>query len=155
MGVHVFRREQILKDVSLEDAWSFFSSPANLKKITPEYMGFDIVSNSNSDKMYPGQVIRYIVKPVAGITMQWTTEITQVQAPFFFIDEQRQGPYKLWHHQHKFKEVQEGILMEDIVHYQAPLGALGELANKLMIRRKLKEIFDFRRKVIEEVFDNV
>ncbi|MCB9188834.1 MAG: SRPBCC family protein [Flavobacteriales bacterium] len=154
MAVHVFNREQLLEGVSLEAAWHFFSSPRNLKRITPAYMGFDIISDSNSEEMYPGQIIRYIVKPIAGISMNWTTEITQVQPPFFFIDEQRQGPYNLWHHQHKFKEVSNGVLMEDIVHYQAPFGFLGDIANKFMIRKKLNEIFDFRRKVIADLFSN-
>lgn len=154
MAVHVFNREQFLEGVSLKEAWSFFSSPSNLKKITPSYMGFDILSNSNSDTMYPGQIIRYIVRPLAGIPMNWTTEITQVVEPLFFIDEQRQGPYKMWHHQHKFKEVENGVLMEDIVHYQAPLGFLGDIANKIVIRKKLEEIFNHRRKVINEFFNN-
>lgn len=154
MGVHVFKRDQLLKNVSIEDAWDFFSKPQNLKKITPEYMGFDIVSNSRVDEMYAGQIIRYIVKPLAGIPMQWTTEITQVKEPNFFIDEQRQGPYKLWHHQHLFIEVENGVLMEDIVHYRPPMGFLGDIANSLFIRKKLKEIFDFRKKVIKQYLIN-
>lgn len=150
----MFKRDQLLKNVSIEDAWDFFSKPQNLKKITPEYMGFDIVSNSRVDEMYAGQIIRYIVKPLAGIPMQWTTEITQVKEPNFFIDEQRQGPYKLWHHQHLFIEVENGVLMEDIVHYRPPMGFLGDIANSLFIRKKLKEIFDFRKKVIKQYLIN-
>lgn len=152
MGVHVFNREQFLNGISIEEAWDFFSNPENLKRITPEYMGFDIISNSNSHEMYPGQIIRYQVKPLAKIPMQWTTEITQVKEPHFFIDEQRQGPYKIWHHQHKFYAKEDGVLMEDIVHYQPPLGFVGDIANKLIIRNKLMEIFDYRKKVIEEIF---
>ncbi|CAG5086526.1 SRPBCC family protein [Parvicella tangerina] len=152
MGVHVLKRDQLLKDVSMQEAWSFFSSPENLKKITPDYMGFDIISNADTEEMYPGQIIRYVVKPVAGIPMKWTTEITQVKEPYFFIDEQKQGPYKIWHHQHRFKEVEHGVLMEDIVHYQPPMGVLGDLANKVLIRKKLKEIFDYRKKIIKDIF---
>ncbi len=153
MGVHVLKRDQVLKHVSLEEAWNFFSSPENLKKITPDYMGFDIISNGNIESMYSGQIIRYVVKPIAGIPTQWTTEITQVRAPYFFIDEQLQGPYKLWHHQHRLSEVDNGVLMEDIIHYQPPFGFFGDVANKLFIRKKLKEIFDYRKRVIREIFD--
>lgn len=154
MAVHVLKRDLLLKGVTLEEAWKFFSSPANLKRITPEYMGFDIVSNSESDTMYAGQIIRYVVKPVAGIPMNWTTEITHVNEPHFFIDEQRQGPYRMWHHQHKFKEVKEGVLMEDIVHYQPPFGFFGDITNRLFIRKKLRDIFNYRKKVIKDIFGN-
>ncbi|MCB9196157.1 MAG: SRPBCC family protein [Flavobacteriales bacterium] len=152
MGVHILKREQILKNVSLEEAWSFFSNPANLKEITPGYMGFDIVSKSNSDNMYSGQIIRYTVKPLLGIPMYWTTEIVQVNAPHFFIDQQLDGPYKIWHHQHKFHEVDGGVLMEDIIHYKPPFGIFGDAANQLLIRKKLKEIFNYRKKAISAIF---
>lgn len=152
MAVYIFRREQLLKGVRLDEAWEFFSNPINLKKITPDYMGFNIISSSNSNEMYAGQIIRYLVKPFANIPMHWTTEITQVNEPEFFIDEQRLGPYKIWHHQHKFREVSGGVVMEDIVHYAPPFGIFGRLANKLFIQRKLHEIFDYRKKVIREIF---
>ena len=154
MSVHVFKRDQLLRGVSLEEAWGFFSRPENLKLITPDYMGFDIVSKGKLDEMYPGQIIRYIVKPLAGLPMQWTTEITHVQEPFFFIDDQRQGPYKIWHHQHKFTAVEAGTMMEDIVHYRLPLGVVGDLVNRWVVRKKLKEIFDHRKKVVKEIFSS-
>jgi ligand-binding SRPBCC domain-containing protein len=151
MGVHIFKRDQVLKGREITEVWDFFSNPENLKTITPDYMGFDIVSTSNSDEMYAGQIIRYVVRPLARIPMHWTTEITQVKPPYFFIDEQKQGPYKLWHHQHKFTPVSNGVLMEDIIHYQPPFGVLGDALNKLFIRKRLKDIFDYRKRVIKEL----
>lgn len=153
MSVFVLEQEQFIKNITLEKAWDFFSSPANLKVITPDFMGFDIISKLHSEKMYAGQIIRYKVKPVAGIPMQWTTEITQVQKPNFFIDEQRQGPYKMWHHQHHFEEKDGGVLMTDIIHYWPPFGFLGNIANSLLIKKQLKGIFDYRKKKVEELFN--
>lgn len=152
MGVYVFHREQKLEGVSLKEAWSFFSDPRNLKRITPSYMGFDIVGGQDASVMYPGQMIQYIVKPLAAIPMSWTTEITHVKKGEFFVDEQRQGPYKIWHHQHFFEEVSDGVLMKDIIHYQPPFGWLGDLMNVIVIRKKLSEIFDFRQQTISEIF---
>ncbi len=153
MSVFVLEQQQFIKNIILEKAWDFFSSPANLKVITPDFMGFDIISKLHSEKMYAGQIIRYKVKPVAGIPMQWTTEITQVNAPYFFIDEQRQGPYKMWHHQHHFEEKDGGVLMTDIIHYWPPFGFLGNIANSILIKKQLKGIFDYRKKKVEELFN--
>ncbi len=152
MGVFVLNQEQFIKNITVSEAWDFFSSPKNLKVITPPHMGFDITSKMHSDKMYAGQIIRYKVKPLAGIPMNWTTEITQVNEPQFFIDEQRQGPYKMWHHQHHFEAKDGGVLMTDIIHYQPPMGILGNLANAVLIKKQLKGIFDFRKTKIEELF---
>lgn len=138
--------------VSLEKAWDFFSNPANLQAITPEGMGFQIVSKHHGDKMYAGQVIEYKVKPVAGIPMYWMTEITHVEDKKFFVDEQRFGPYSLWHHQHHFKEVNGGVEMTDIVHYKIPFWFIGDIANSLFVKNKLKAIFDHRFKKVEELF---
>lgn len=137
--------------ISLEKAWEFFSSPKNLKEITPDYMGFHIRSEYDG-KMYPGQIIEYTVKPVLGIPMYWMTEITQVKELEFFIDEQRVGPYNMWHHQHFFKEIEGGVEMEDIVHYRLPLGPLGSFAHALFVKKQLQGIFDYRKKVLEERF---
>ncbi len=153
MSVFVLEQQQFIKNITLEKAWVFFSSPANLKVITPDFMGFDIISKLHSEKMYAGQIIRYKVKPVAGIPMQWTTEITQVNAPYFFIDEQRRGPYKMWHHQHHFEEKDGGVLMTDIIHYWPPFGFLGNIANSILIKKQLKGIFDYRKKKVEELFN--
>jgi len=137
---------------SLDEVWDFISSPKNLKEITPDYMGFDITSKDTPDKMYPGLIITYKVRPLLGIKTDWMTEITQVRDKEFFIDEQRVGPYKLWHHQHFVEEIEGGVLMRDIVTYQPPFGFLGAMVNSIVIRKKLEEIFDYRFKAVEEKF---
>jgi ligand-binding SRPBCC domain-containing protein len=151
MKVYDFKTEQILP-ISLEKAWDFFSSPKNLKEITPDYMDFKITNDLGDGKMYPGQIITYKVRPVAGIPMRWATEITHVKDHDYFVDEQRFGPYAMWHHQHFFEEVKEGVLMKDIINYAIPFGPIGRLANTLMVRSKLTEIFDYRYKKVEELF---
>jgi ligand-binding SRPBCC domain-containing protein len=138
--------------VSLAQAWDFFSSPANLQTITPPYMGFTIISQHHGDKMYPGQIIEYKVKPLLGIPLYWMTEITHVQEERFFVDEQRFGPYSLWHHQHHFKAIEGGVEMTDIVHYKLPLWWLGDLANALFVKKQLAGIFEYRKKKVEEMF---
>ena len=151
MGVHSLKTVQFLP-VSLEKAWDFFSSPANLATITPSYMGFAIKSKHHGGKMYPGQIIEYTVKPVLGIPLYWMTEITHVAEGRYFIDEQRFGPYSMWHHQHHFREVEGGVEMTDIVHYKIPLGALGDIANALFVRRQLNGIFQYRYQKVEALF---
>lgn len=152
MAAHTLKRTQRLP-ISLEEAWAFFSSPANLKTITPSYMGFHILSDPEEvTAMYPGQIIAYTVSPLLGIPLYWMTEITHVREQQFFVDEQRVGPYALWHHQHHFKAIPNGVEMKDIVHYKLPLGWLGQLGNALFVRRQLESIFDYRWNVLEERF---
>jgi ligand-binding SRPBCC domain-containing protein len=152
MSVHTLKRVQRLP-IPLEQAWDFFSSPGNLKEITPAYMGFEVTSDPDFlEKMYAGQVITYFVKPVLGIPLFWMTEITHVQHHQFFVDEQRVGPYSLWHHQHHFKAIPGGVEMTDLVHYRAPLGFLGDIANALFIKQQLKGIFDYRWNMLEDRF---
>lgn len=134
--------------VTLEQAWKFFSDPNNLQHITPKAMGFTVKSEAHGDRIYHGQIIEYSLKPLLGIKMYWMTEITHVQEYRFFVDEQRFGPYSLWHHQHHFKEVPGGVEMTDIVHYRIPLGWLGDLANALFVRRKLDKLFAYRTDII-------
>lgn len=148
--MHVLKR-QIALPITLQEAWEFFSAPNNLAKITPGKMGFEITSEF-SGKMYPGMIIGYKVKPLLGIRMNWVTEITHVQEPFYFVDEQRFGPYAFWHHKHYFKPIEGGVLCEDVVHYKAPLGPLGRVMNNLVIKKELKGIFDYREKVLKERF---
>lgn len=138
--------------IDLDTAWDFFSSPKNLKEITPSYMGFDITSGNQDEKIYPGMIITYKVSPLLNIPMNWMTEITQVNPGKYFIDEQLFGPYKIWHHEHHFKEIEGGVEMIDILHYKAPLGFLGNLAENLIVRKKVKEIFDFREQKLEQLF---
>ncbi len=139
-------------NASMEEVWDFISSPKNLKEITPDYMGFDITSKSLPEKMYAGMIISYLVKPVLGIETQWVTEITHVEDHKFFVDEQRVGPYKMWHHQHHIEPIEDGVLMKDIVSYQPPFGFIGVIVNRIMIRPKLNEIFDYRTQAIEKRF---
>lgn len=152
MAVYTLKRVQRFP-VALDEAWDFFSNPANLKDITPAYMGFEVTSDPDFlHQMYAGQVITYIVKPVLGIPLFWMTEITHVQDKAFFVDEQRVGPYKMWHHQHHFQSIPGGVEMTDLIHYQAPAWILGDLANSLFIRRQLRQIFDYRWDVLEAKF---
>lgn len=104
--------------------------------------------------MYAGQLIEYRVSPLLGIPMYWMTEITQVVEGKYFIDEQRFGPYSLWHHQHHFREVEGGVEMTDIVHYKIPMGILGVVADKLFVRKKLETIFDYRYVAVDKLFKN-
>jgi len=139
--------------ISLEEAWEFFSSPANLQKITPEFMGFEITSGFRpGEKMYAGMIIAYIVKPVMNLPMEWVTEITHVNAPHFFVDEQRHGPYSFWHHQHFFKEIPGGVEMRDIVHYRVPGAFIGKIANDIYIKKQLQTIFSYRYQKLEAMF---
>lgn len=149
--MHTLYRTQQLP-INLETAWHFLSVPENLKTITPAYMGFEMTSKHHGDTMYEGQIITYIVKPILGIPLKWCTEITHVHEPHYFVDEQRIGPYQFWHHQHKLKEIKNGVLMEDIVHYKLPLGFLGNMANSLMVTRQLNEIFEYRNQKLIELF---
>lgn len=138
--------------LSLEQAWDFFSQPANLKAITPSHLGFEITSQHHGQRMYPGQIIEYRVKPLLGIPLYWMTEITHVIEQQFFVDEQRFGPYSLWHHQHHFKAIEGGVEMTDIVHYKLPLWWLGDLANALMVRQQLRGIFAYRYAAVDRLF---
>ncbi len=137
--------------ITMQEAWDFLSSPANLKVITPHYMGFHILSGADRP-MYPGQIIQYIVTPVLGIKTKWVTEITHVKDLEYFVDEQRFGPYALWHHKHFIREIPGGVEMEDIVDYKVPMGFLGKLVHPFLVKPKLNEIFEFRRKKLIELF---
>ena len=137
--------------ITCDQAWDFLSDPNNLKTITPDYMGFEILSGAEK-KMYAGQIIQYIVTPVMGIPTKWVTEITQVKDQHYFVDEQRYGPYALWHHKHFIKEVEGGVEMEDIIDYKVPLGILGQLVHPILVKPKLEEIFSYRQKKLVELF---
>lgn len=151
MPAHSIRVTQKMP-ITIEKAWDFFSNPANLQAITPDNMGFTIISKHHGDVMYAGQIIEYKVRPVLNIPLYWMTEITQVKDKEYFIDEQRFGPYTLWHHQHHFKAIPGGVEMTDIVHYKNPLGFLGRIANALFVKKKLDGIFDYRFKKVEQMF---
>ncbi|MDR4988467.1 MAG: SRPBCC family protein [Bacteroidales bacterium] len=151
MAIYQLKKQQFVR-AGIDEVWDFISSPANLKTITPPHMGFDITSGDLPEKMYPGMIIMYKVKPLAGIPLTWVTEITQVVEKMYFIDEQRVGPYALWHHQHFLEETEHGVIMTDIVSYKPPFYLLGRLANALFIRKQLNAIFDYREKALRQVF---
>lgn len=150
MKIYTLRTIQKLP-VSRQEAWEFLSDPQNLKAITPAYMGFDITGGGDKP-MFAGQIIQYIVTPVAGIKTNWVTEITHVKEPEYFVDEQRFGPYALWHHKHFLKDIDGGVEMEDIVDYKLPFGFVGRMVHPFLVQPKLKEIFEYRRKKLIEIF---
>ena len=118
-------------------------------------MGFEITSKFNDEKMFPGQIIAYKIKPFPLISMNWVTEITHVDEPNYFVDEQRFGPYKFWHHKHFLKEINGGIEMSDTIHYGLPLGWLGQIANEILVKKQLQSIFDYRYKKLENLFGKI
>lgn len=137
--------------VPMTEAWDFFSSPENLAKITPEHMGFHMTSVI-TEKIYAGQIITYKVSPIPGIRTRWVTEITHVSEGKYFVDEQRFGPYRMWHHEHHFEAQSGGVLMTDLVSYKLPFGMIGRLAHFIFIRKQLQLIFEFREKSLERYF---
>jgi ligand-binding SRPBCC domain-containing protein len=150
MKLYTLQKKQNLP-ISVNEAWEFLSDPKNLKVITPDYMGFNILSGADRP-MYAGQIIQYIVTPVLGIKTKWVTEITHVIDKQYFVDEQRFGPYALWHHKHFIKEINGGVEMEDIIDYKIPLGFLGQLAHPILVKPKLEEIFNYRKEKLEQLF---
>jgi ligand-binding SRPBCC domain-containing protein len=151
MAVYSIKRVQKIP-VSLEEAWNFFSNPANLQILTPDDMDFRVISKLHGERMYAGQIIEYKLKPFPGISIYWMTGITHVQEQHFFIDEQRFGPYRFWHHQHHFRKIEGGVEMTDIVHYKNPFWLLGDFANIVFVKKRLAKIFDYRFKKVEELF---
>ncbi|MAZ58210.1 MAG: hypothetical protein CMP56_02205 [Flavobacteriales bacterium] len=150
--IHQIRQEQFI-NAKIEDVWDFVTSPSNLKKITPEYMNFVIKSKNPNEKIYPGMIICYKVSPILKIPTTWVTEITHVKKNEFFVDEQRIGPYKIWHHEHLFREEKNGVMMIDIISYKLPFGIIGRLINYLFIKKKLNNIFNYRYEKMNELFN--
>ena len=138
--------------VSIEEAWKFFSNPHNLLAITPPFLNLKMTNELFGEEVYAGQVMTYTVKPLFGIPLQWMTEITHVERLKLFVDEQRKGPYQLWHHQHHFKSIEGGVEMTDLVHYRLPLGLLGNAMNSITVKNKLREIFTYRYFKVNEIF---
>ena len=150
MKIYTLHKKQNLP-ISVDEAWDFLSNPRNLKTITPDYMGFHILSGADRP-MFPGQIIQYIVTPVLGIKTKWVTEITHVKDKEYFVDEQRFGPYALWHHKHFIKPIEGGIEMEDIIDYKVPMGILGQMLHPILVKPKLEEIFNYRTTKLEALF---
>lgn len=151
MKIYHLKRIQFLP-ITLQQAWDFFSAPKNLGLITPTQMNFKVLYMSGGEKMYAGQIIRYKVAVKPWLVVDWTTEITHVNEPYHFVDDQRSGPYALWHHQHHFKEVDGGVEMTDDLHYAIPFGIFGRLANALFVEREVNAIFDYRFKILKSYF---
>lgn len=137
--------------ISRKKAWDFLSNPKNLKEITPDHMGFHIVSGADRP-MFEGQIIQYVVKPLPGYSTKWVTEITHVREGEYFVDEQRFGPYALWHHKHFLSDIEGGVLMEDIIDYKIPFGLLGQLVQPFLVKKQLNQIFEYREAKLNELF---
>lgn len=150
MALHQLRVSQRIP-LSLDDAWRFFSDPRNLTVITPRSMGF-VLKTPVPAEMYPGLIIAYTVKPMGGVPIEWVTEITHVRDREFFVDEQRSGPYRTWHHEHHFRAIPGGTEMTDIVSYALPFGPLGDLVNAAVVRKRVAGIFNYREQVLDERF---
>jgi len=138
--------------INISRAWDFFSKPENLGLITPSYMKFSIISRSDVGDMYPGMIITYTLSPVLDIKIKWATEITQIKEHKYFIDNQIKGPYTIWHHEHHFNEIENGIEMTDILFYDLPFGFIGRLGHELFVKKKVEEIFSYRENKIKELF---
>ena len=140
--------------ITLKEAWAFLANPKNLKTITPEYMSFDIISGADKP-MFAGQIIQYIVTPILGIKTTWVTEITHIVENEYFVDEQRFGPYAMWHHKHFIRPIEGGVEMEDVIDYKLPFGFLGKLVYPFLVKPKLKEIFSYRTKKLVALFGEI
>jgi len=145
-------KQKITLNTTMKEAWDFFSNPRNVKVVTPPKLNMTITSEL-PDTMYEGMIISYKVHPILNIPLTWVTEITKIIPNKLFIDEQRHGPYKMWHHEHFFREVDNGIEVEDLVSYIMPFGPLGILVQKLHVQMELESVFDYRTKVLKEKFE--
>ena len=152
MKTYQLNKQQIVES-TINEIWSFFSSPENLDKLTPSNMGFEILTPRPLPPMFKGQIIEYKVRPVLNIPMYWKTEITEVKDQEYFVDEQLKGPYKLWRHKHLFEKHENGVLMTDELEYALPLGPLGSIARTLYVKKRLTEIFDYRFKMVDKLFN--
>lgn len=148
INLHVLEREQRLP-IPLDQAWDFFSDPRNLSRITPPEMGFELQS-ALPERMHAGMLVIYRIRPLMNVPITWVTEITHVEEPHRFVDEQRFGPYRFWHHQHTFREIPDGVEVHDLVHYALRPGA--GAVRPLLVAPRLEAIFDFRRNTLEEMF---
>jgi len=149
--MYKLKQEQFLP-ISLEAAWDFFATPKNLNEVTPSDMVFEITSDL-PEKIYEGLIITYKIKPMFNISINWCTEISHIKDRVFFVDEQRKGPYSIWHHEHHFQEMEGGVLMTDILYYDIGKSFFGWIAGKLFVHKKIKQIFSYRYKTLETYFE--
>ncbi len=150
MGSNTLTYKQSIP-VSIGEAWDFFSSPANLARITPPEMMFSITNGVCGQKIYEGMLITYTIYPFMMLPVQWETEITKVDKPFLFEDCQKSGPYQSWQHRHEFREIPGRVEVTDHISYVMPLGVFGDLVNALIVSRRLEEVFTYRKIKIEEM----
>jgi ligand-binding SRPBCC domain-containing protein len=151
--MRIFRLETtVVLNSDLDTVWNYFATPSNLNEMTPDDLQFEVLTDVEGKPMYEGMIINYIVRPIMNIPMRWTTEITHCKDKKYFVDEQRFGPYRFWHHQHHFEQKGNQVIMTDIVHYAVPMGILGRIAKVIIVEPKLKKIFDFRSKKVLEIF---
>ena len=150
LQMHILKQQQFLP-ITIDQAWAFFATPKNLNEVTPEEMVFEILSDL-PDRMYEGLMITYRIRPMMNMPLNWVTEITHVREKEYFVDEQRQGPYQIWHHEHHFKAVEGGVMMTDLLHYDIGKSFFGWIAGKLFVHQKVKQIFDYRYKKLENYF---
>jgi ligand-binding SRPBCC domain-containing protein len=148
--IYTLHREQVIS-APAERVWAYFATPRNLNEMTPPDMAFEFVHGGN-EPMYPGQVIAYKVAILPGVRVRWLTQITHLEPGQRFIDEQRTGPYRLWIHEHNFEPLPNGVRMTDHVTYALPFSLLGDLTHALYIRRRLAQIFDYRRDKVDALF---
>ena len=148
--MYQLKRQQFVK-TDLKTCWKFFSAPENLAVITPDYMRFKVLTEQPAN-IYEGLMIAYQVSPVLGIPLGWVTEIQTVEDNRFFVDEQRKGPYRMWHHEHHFEAVEGGVMMTDIVSYLMPYGFIGRFAHWLFVKKQLEGVFEYRFKKVDELF---
>lgn len=151
MRYQLYKEQQLKCDI--ETAWDFFSSPHNLSKITPSDMGFTVASDLGNEPIYEGMEIDYIVSPLLKIPMKWKTKITEVEFQKNFTDLQAKGPYKYWSHFHELEANDKGVLVKDTVNYEMPFGILGIIAHKLIVKKKLESIFNYRYQILENKFN--
>jgi ligand-binding SRPBCC domain-containing protein len=149
-GIYTLTTEQFLP-ISLVEAWNFFSTPVNLQKITPGNMSFKITSG-DVQSMHPGQIISYKVGILPLLKSSWVTEITHIRDQKYFVDEQRFGPYKMWHHEHHFEQRNGGVMMRDKVSYKIPFGIVGRMAHAIFIKSQLMKIFSYRFEILTQMF---
>ena len=148
---HTLRREQWIGR-PIDEVFAFFADARNLEHITPPWLGFRILA-MDSISVSEGTQIRYRLR-LHGLPIYWRTEIRQWDSPRRFIDVQRAGPYKLWHHTHRFEAHEGRTKMTDIVRYALPFGVLGRMVHALKVRGDVRQIFDYRRERIHELFEN-
>ncbi len=154
MAIHTFRKAQLIR-ATLDDCWRFFSDPRNLARITPPTLDFRVLSDL-PQSIRAGLLIEYRVRPLLGVPVRWLTEITHVDAPHYFVDDQRAGPYRIWHHEHFFAEQPGGLVeIRDLVTYALPFGPFGNLAHLPIVLPQLRKIFAYREKAVVEIFGKV